>query len=93
MQVSLSNQLRSFWKVGIISVFGICWLLRNQTIFEDRKPLFSTALSLLWRSIREVESLVHSSMHNSIFELMVLKNFQLLARPRSLWLFGSVQEF
>ncbi|KAK3218781.1 hypothetical protein Dsin_012751 [Dipteronia sinensis] len=52
MRVVFSTQLKALWRVSIITIFWVVWFLRNQVTFEDGKPIFADALSLIWRSVR-----------------------------------------
>ena len=57
------------------------WFLRNQATFEGGKPIFADALSLIWRSVREADSLQSGTMKNSVDELQTLQRLHVSGRP------------
>ncbi|KAK0599983.1 hypothetical protein LWI29_010426 [Acer saccharum] len=66
MRVVFSTQMQALWRVSIITVFWVVWFLRNQATFEGGKPVFTDALSMIWRSVREADSLQSGTMKNSV---------------------------
>ncbi|KAK3229339.1 hypothetical protein Dsin_001220 [Dipteronia sinensis] len=81
MRVVYSTQLKALWRVSIITVFWVVWFLRNQVTFEGDKPVFADALSLIWRSVREADSLQSGIMKNSVDELQTLHRLHVSGRP------------
>ncbi|KAK3222119.1 hypothetical protein Dsin_009144 [Dipteronia sinensis] len=72
MRVVFSTKLKALWRVSIITIFWVVWFLRNQVTFEGGKVVFTDALSLNWRSVREADSLQSGTMKNSVDELLTL---------------------
>ncbi|KAK2649696.1 hypothetical protein Ddye_017185 [Dipteronia dyeriana] len=81
MRVVFSTQLKTLWQVSIITVFWVVWFFRNQATFEGGKIVFVDALSLLWRSVREANSLQSGTMKNSVDELQILQRLHVSGRP------------
>ncbi|KAK0575059.1 hypothetical protein LWI29_033415 [Acer saccharum] len=81
MRVVFSTQMQALWRVSIITVFWVVWFLRNQATFEGGKPVFADALSMIWRSVREADSLQSGTMKNSVAELQTLHRLHVSGRP------------
>ncbi|KAK3192975.1 hypothetical protein Dsin_024285 [Dipteronia sinensis] len=81
MRVVFRTQLKALWRVSIITVFWVVWFLRNQVTFEGGKPIFTDALSLIWRSVHEADSLQSGTMKNSVDELQTLHRLYVSGRP------------
>ncbi|KAK2654916.1 hypothetical protein Ddye_007968 [Dipteronia dyeriana] len=85
MRVVFSTQLKTLWRVSIITVFWVVWFFLNQSTFEGGKIVFVDALSLLWRSVREADSLQSGTMKNSVDELQILQLLHVSGRhPKAL---------
>ncbi|KAK2657980.1 hypothetical protein Ddye_011032 [Dipteronia dyeriana] len=81
MRFVFSTELKTLWQVSIITVFWVVWFFRNQSTFEGGKIIFVDALSLLWRSVREADSLQSGTMKNSVDELQILQRLHVSGRP------------
>ncbi|KAK2638050.1 hypothetical protein Ddye_025845 [Dipteronia dyeriana] len=62
-------------------VFWVVWFFQNQATLEGGKIVFVDALSLLWRFVREVDSLQSGTMKNSMDELQTLQRLYVSGRP------------
>ncbi|KAK2664369.1 hypothetical protein Ddye_002943 [Dipteronia dyeriana] len=69
------------FRVSSITVFWAVWFFRNQATFEDDKIVFADALSLLWHSVGEADSLQSGTMKNSVDELQILQRLHVSGRP------------
>ncbi|KAK3189339.1 hypothetical protein Dsin_028900 [Dipteronia sinensis] len=81
MSISFSDQIRVLWRAAIHMVVWSVWYSRNQWIFERKSVCFRAALSLVWRSVYEVNRLVIGCMRNGVDDLLILHWFGLSGRP------------
>ncbi|KAK3189207.1 hypothetical protein Dsin_028768 [Dipteronia sinensis] len=81
MYVSFSDQIRVLLKAAIHVVVWSVWYSHNEWIFEGKSVDFKAALSLVWRSVYDANSLGISCMRNCVDDLLILYRFGLSGRP------------
>ncbi|GMN58957.1 hypothetical protein TIFTF001_028056 [Ficus carica] len=67
----MSKQVYNLWIAGVISTIWLVWKIRKLAIFEGKVPSRRQAITMIWRCVKEADSLDNGTMKNSILDLLI----------------------
>ncbi|KAK9931811.1 hypothetical protein M0R45_019074 [Rubus argutus] len=76
-----SLQLKELWLLCFTTIIWFIWHTRNKIRFDGRSFTVDTVCGLISGHIYSASRLASGTMHNSTFDLCILKNFGVQGRP------------
>ena len=73
LEANLSSQISQIWRTAIMTVIWVVQTSQNKLLFDNEPTSIHSAITLIWQTVSEYNTISFRIMKNSMEELEILK--------------------